>query len=92
MSGLALLSEFVASLGLVSISGYVLTGQIERLGARLDFTPGLLGLVVALGADSPEIASAVSALIHGRTEVGAGVVFGSNIFNIAGLLGVGAIV
>lgn len=92
MTGPALIGEFLASLGLVSVSGYVLTGQVERLGARLDFTPGLLGLVIALGADSPEIASAVSAMIHGRAEVGAGVVFGSNIFNLAGLLGAGAIV
>lgn len=92
MSAAAIFGEFIAALALVSISGYVLTGQVERLGARLNFTPGLLGLVVALGADAPEIASAISALVHGRGEVGAGVVLGSNIFNVAALLGVGALV
>ena len=92
MSAPALFVEFVATLTLVSVSGYVLTGQIERLGARLHFTPGLLGLVVALGADSPEVASAISALVHGRGDVGAGVVLGSNIFNVAALLGIGALV
>jgi cation:H+ antiporter len=92
MSAPAILAEFIATLTLVSISGYVLTGQVERLGARLHFTPGLLGLVVALGADSPEVASAISALVHGRGDVGAGVVLGSNIFNVAALLGIGALV
>jgi len=92
VSAAAIFGEFIATLTLVSVSGYVLTGQIERLGARLHFTPGLLGLVVALGADSPEVASAISALIHGRGDVGTGVVLGSNIFNVAALLGVGALV
>ncbi|HEY5089965.1 MAG TPA: hypothetical protein VIK30_08350, partial [Polyangia bacterium] len=92
MSAAAIFGEFFATLALVSISGYVLTGQVERLGTRLNFTPGLLGLVVALGADSPEVASAISALVHGRGDVGAGVVLGSNIFNVAALLGIGALV
>lgn len=92
MSAPAIFGEFIATLTLVSISGYVLTGQIERLGARLKFTPALLGIVMALGADSPEVASAISALVHGRGEVGAGIVLGSNIFNVAALLGIGALV
>ena len=87
MSQAALVAEFLAALVLVSISGFVLTGQIDRLGARLRFTSGLLGLAVAFGADSPEIASAVSALLHGRGDIGAGVVLGSNIFNVAGIRG-----
>ena len=92
MSAPAIFGEFIATLTLVSISGYVLTGQIERLGVRLNFTPALLGLVVALGADSPEVASAISALVHGRGDVGTGIVLGSNIFNVAALLGIGALV
>ena len=92
MSLVALFGEFFASLTLISISGYVLTGQLERLGARLHFTPGLLGVVVALGADSPEIAAAITALVRGHGEVSTGVVLGSNIFNVACLLGVSAIV
>ena len=51
-----------------------------------------LGLVVALAADSPEITSAITASAHGQASIGAGVVLGSNVFNLAALLGLGAIV
>ena len=45
-----------------------------------------------LAADSPEIASAVTASARGQTTIGAGVVLGSNVFNLAALLGLAAIV
>ncbi|MEO7037711.1 MAG: hypothetical protein ABI548_27355 [Polyangiaceae bacterium] len=86
-----LLGELTAALALVAISGYVLTLQIERIGVRLHFTAGLLGSLVALGADSPELSSAIAALLSGHGEVSIGVVLGSNIFNVAGLLGISAL-
>jgi len=52
----------------------------------------MLGLVVALAADSPEISSAITASAHGQRNIGAGVVLGSNVFNLAALMGLGAIV
>ena len=53
----------------------------------------LLGMVTALGADAPEIASAVAAVIAaGHEETGVGVVVGSNVFNLAALLGVSALI
>jgi cation:H+ antiporter len=52
----------------------------------------MLGLFAALAADAPEITSAVSALAGRQQEVGAGVVVGSNVFNLAALLGLGAVV
>jgi cation:H+ antiporter len=48
--------------------------------------------VTALGADAPEIASAVAAIVAGHEDTGVGVVVGSNVFNIAGLLGVSALI
>jgi cation:H+ antiporter len=51
----------------------------------------LLGLLTALGADAPEISSAVASLRAGARDVGLGVVLGSNIFNLAALLGLSAI-
>lgn len=83
---------FLGSLALMSISGMVLTGHIERIGNRLNVGQGLLGILVALGADSPEISSAVSALAAGHRDVGVGVVLGSNVFNLAAILGLGAVV
>jgi cation:H+ antiporter len=65
-----------------------LSSGLEELGGRLAMLPALLGLIMALGADSPEIASAVTALVAGDHEVGVGVVLGSNLFNLAALMGV----
>ena len=49
-------------------------------------------MLAALAADTPEITSAVAALGHHERAVGAGVVIGSNVFNLAALLGLGAVV
>jgi cation:H+ antiporter len=77
----------------VSLAGsWLLVSRLERLGARIGLSEGLLGLVAALAADAPEITSAVTALSHGQASVGAGVVIGSNVFNLAALLGLGAVV
>jgi cation:H+ antiporter len=77
----------------VSLAGsYVLVTRLERLGERVGMSEALLGMVAALAADAPEITSAVVALSHGQGAVGAGVVVGSNVFNLAALLGLGALV
>lgn len=76
----------------VSLLGsFLLVTRLERLAGRLGLSEAALGLVVALAANSPEITSAVSASAAGRTTVGAGVVLGSNVFNLAALLGLGAV-
>jgi cation:H+ antiporter len=49
-------------------------------------------VTAALAADAPEITAAVTALVHHQQAVGAGVVIGSNVFNLAALLGLGAVV
>ncbi|MFL5919414.1 MAG: sodium:calcium antiporter [Gaiellaceae bacterium] len=72
-------------------SSVVLARELDRIGERLGFSEALLGIVTALGADAPEIASAVAAILAGHEDTGVGVVVGSNVFNIAGLLGVSAL-
>ena len=49
-------------------------------------------MVAALAADAPEITAAVSSLLQHEKTIGAGVVLGSNVFNLAALLGLGAVV
>ncbi len=49
-------------------------------------------MVAALAADAPEITSAVTALSEHEHSVGAGVAIGSNVFNLAALLGLSAVV
>jgi len=73
-------------------SSWILVSRLERLGERARMSEALLGMVAALAADAPEITSAVTALAHGQAAVGAGVVVGSNVFNLAALLGLGAVV
>jgi cation:H+ antiporter len=81
------ISLFTGSLVLVSTASYVLTAKIEKFGVRLGFSKGLLGIIAALSADSPEITSAIMAMLAGHNELGVGVVLGSNLFNLAALLG-----
>jgi len=73
-------------------ASWVLVIRLERLGERLRLSEALLGLVAALAADSPEITSAVTALAHHQRAVGAGIVLGSNVFNLAALLGLSSVI
>ncbi len=70
----------------------VLVVRLERLCARLGLSEALLGLVAALAADTPEVTSAVTALAQGQHDVGTGVILGSNVFNLAALIGLGALI
>ena len=92
MSTATALLVFAGSLLLSLMASVVLTERLDQVGERFRFPAGLLGLVTAFGADSPEIASAVTALIGGQHDLGLGVIFGSNIFNVAFLLGFSALV
>jgi cation:H+ antiporter len=83
---------FAGGFALTVASSVVLARELDRIGERLGFSEALLGIVTALGADAPEIASAVAAIVAGHTDTGVGVVVGSNVFNLAGLLGVSALI
>lgn len=73
-------------------TSWVLVTRLERIGERFGLSEALLGVVAALAADAPEITAAVTAVIHHQRAVGAGVVIGSNVFNLAALIGLGAVV
>ena len=83
---------FLGCLVLATISSAVLSHRLDQVGTHLRLSEGLLGLVTALGADSPEIATAITALVGGQHDMGSGVIFGSNVFNLAALFGLGALV
>jgi cation:H+ antiporter len=74
------------------LTSWVLVSRLERVGERFGLSEALLGLVAALAADAPEITASVTALLHHQRTIGAGVVIGSNVFNLAALLGLGAVV
>ena len=73
-------------------ASWLLVSRIERMGNRVGVTEAMLGLLAALAADAPEITSAISALAGNRQDIGEGVVLGSNVFNLAALIGLGAVV
>lgn len=66
--------------------------RLDQATAWLGFPEGLVGLVTAIGADVPEVTSAITGIMAGHHDLGLGVIFGSNIFNLAALLGVSAII
>src|SRR6266566_1062129 len=82
---------FAAGVAVSLAASWLLVSRLERLGERAGFSEAWLGLVAALAADAPEITSAVTALARGQASVGAGVVIGSNVFNLAALLGLAAL-
>jgi cation:H+ antiporter len=91
VSSAALAALFLLA-ALVSLGmSWLLVSRLERVGERLGLSEGLLGLVAALAADAPEITAAITALVHHEQHVGAGVILGSNLFNLAALLGLGAV-
>jgi cation:H+ antiporter len=83
---------FAAALAFTLASSELMARGLTRLGTKMRFSEGLLGLLGALGADSPELSSAVVATVAGAGSVGVGVVVGSNLFNLAALLGLSALV
>ncbi len=92
MTVTAAVAAFVAG-ALVSLAtAWLLVSRLERVGERLGLSEALLGIVAALAADAPEVTAAVSAMAAGEQRLGAGVVIGSNVFNLAALLGLGAVV
>jgi cation:H+ antiporter len=85
-------AAFVLGAAISLVASWLLVSRLERIGERLAFSEALLGIVAALAADAPEITAAISALTSHQERIGAGVVLGSNVFNLAALLGLGAVV
>src|SRR6201988_2115328 len=83
---------FTAGVAVSLAASWQLVVRLERLGERAGFSEAWLGLVAALAADAPEITSSVVALGRGQARGGGGVIIGSNVFNLAALLGLAAVV
>ncbi len=83
---------FVAGAVVSLAMSWLLVSRLERVGESLGLSEALLGVLAALAADTPEITASVTAISHNQRTIGAGVVIGSNVFNLAALLGLGAVV
>lgn len=72
----------------VSFGAYITVENIETLCGVLSIPPQIIGAtVVAVGTSLPELATTVSAIRKGSTDIGLGNVIGANIVNATLLLG-----
>lgn len=82
---------WLGALGVALYASEKLVHHVSNIGRHVGFSPAELGLLVALGADAPEISSSLIAVVKGANDVGLGIIIGSNIYNLAGLLGLSAL-
>ena len=83
-----LIGVFALSLLVAIRASSSFTRRLEVLSDLFEFSPGLLSLLGALGANIPNYVAALSAAVSGQIEIGIGIIIGSNIYNIAVILAV----
>jgi cation:H+ antiporter len=91
MAPLVALPLFVVSLAVTLSAAATFARRLDRLGARFGLPEVLIGLLTAMAADGPEVSSALAALAKGAHEAGVGVIVGSNVFNLAAMVGLSAL-
>lgn len=83
----------LTGLGLLYAGAHLLVEGSTALSARLGLTPLLIGLtVVAFGTSSPELLVSLQAVLMDSGDLAAGNIIGSNICNIALIIGLGALI
>lgn len=81
----------VAGLAILALGGEVLVRGAVAVSKQLKVSTAVIGLtVVAMATSLPEMAVSVLAALRGSPDVATGNVVGSNIFNIAAILGLTA--
>lgn len=83
-----LLLVFVVSLLIAVGASAWFTRRLETISDLFDLSPGLLSLLGALGANIPNYVASFVAAASGQLVVGLGIIIGSNIYNIAIILGI----
>jgi cation:H+ antiporter len=78
---------FILSLAIALGAAAWFTRRLEVLSDAFRFSAGLLSLLGALGANVPNYSASLTAAISGQVGVGIGIIIGSNIYNIAIILG-----
>ena len=83
----------IAGLAMLVVGAQLLVNQAVALAARLGLSEAVIALtIVALGTSLPELVTSVTAAFKGESDMAAGNVIGSNIFNILAILGISALV
>ncbi len=79
---------FVTSLLLAVGASAWFTRRLETISDLFDLSQGLLSLLGALGANIPNYVASFVAAASGQFVVGLGIILGSNIYNMAIILGI----
>jgi cation:H+ antiporter len=86
-----MLAYFLLLFGLVILlaGGKILVDGASAIALKLGMSAGLIGLtIVAFGTSTPELLVSVNAALKGNSDISIGNVIGSNIANIALVLGI----
>jgi len=87
------LGLFVLSLAVLLKASDWFIDSAERIGLSLGISPFIIGVtIVAFGTSLPELATSIASVFSGESEIVIGNVVGSNITNIALVLGLAALV
>ncbi len=78
---------FLISLVLVTVASAWFTRRLEALCEMFGLSIGILSLLSAIGANIPNYAASIVAIIGGHIDEGIGIIVGSSIYNIAIILG-----
>jgi cation:H+ antiporter len=82
----------VLGIALLAVGGDMLIRGSVSLARLLKVSTAVIGLtVVAAGTSAPELAVSLVAALHGRSDIAVANVVGSNIFNVAVVLGAAAL-
>lgn len=93
MSLLVALLFVVVGIGLLAVGGEALVRGAVSLARQLHVSTVVIGLtIVAMGTSAPELAASLTAALHGRGDIAVGNVVGSNILNIAMIVGMSAMI
>jgi cation:H+ antiporter len=81
----------VVCLGVVTLGAEILVRSASIVALRAGVSALFVGLtIVGFGTSSPELAASISATLNGSSDIAIGNVVGSNIFNVAVILGLTA--
>jgi cation:H+ antiporter len=82
----------VAGLGLLVLGSSWLVDSAVQIAKIFGVSELVIGLtIVAVGTSLPEVATSLIAALKGESDIAVGNAVGSNIFNLLGVLGIGAL-
>ncbi|MEM9677394.1 MAG: calcium/sodium antiporter [Pseudomonadota bacterium] len=88
-----ILGFLVAGLVALPLGANLTVNSAVEIAKQLNVSDEVIGLtIIAIGTSLPELATGIMAARHNNASVGVGNVIGSNVFNIAAIMGITALV